>query len=113
MAENDFGKGLELDSNLDLVITETGDLGIVSDVAELRKDLAFRLIRQFEQVTGWQNTPEFHKDAELLAKRTVIDDDRVTGVSEFHIEEGDTPDEIEIGLAVETVNGDVELVVAL
>lgn len=107
--EQEFGSGIGLDENLDLVVTERGDTSKYEGVPELEKDLSFNLIAAFDRVLGWVNTANFLKDAEILAIRVAESDARVLEVVSIDVRVSE-PDEIEIDMTVSTNVGDIEFV---
>lgn len=77
---DDLGSGIALDQELDFIVDATGDLEHASGVDEVRKDLAFNLIRELSSFEGRLQNRETEADAEIVAQRTILNDPRVAQV---------------------------------
>ncbi len=108
----DLGSGISLDSTLDLVIDETGDIGYEQGTSELEKDLAFRMIRNLDRIRGFRNQPEYMKDVEILAARIARADDRVDDVVSVSARPVES-DEMEIVMELQVGDETLEAVIQI
>jgi len=85
--EDGLGSGIALDEDLDMMLSNDGDLLSVSGFEELEKDLSVNMIFQLTfggpdnaGYLGKPLTPEVKADILDLVKRTALSDDRINTV---------------------------------
>ena len=114
MAEEQFGSGLALTSDWDLDIDSTGDIKGFTGSNELEKDiavlLAIRLRRMMGDVIPSRNDTNARKQVELVARRTIQTDSRVTSVESVDVNiPTHSEDEVQIEAEVIADNDRYEL----
>lgn len=85
MADEELGSGIALSQHLDFIVDTTGDLEHAEGVGEVRKDLAFNIIREMSDFEGRVPNRETEKDAEIVAKRVILADPRVSTLNAIEV----------------------------
>jgi hypothetical protein len=104
-----FISGLDLTEDLDLAVDATGDLRSSEGLDELEKDLSFRLILAFEDVTLGILDPRTREEIRVTATEAVTADPRVTALNDVTVFDGDSIDEVVVGIAVEAGEDSITL----
>jgi hypothetical protein len=97
-----YGNGLSLDENLDLIITN-GDLDSDSEIAELQKDLAYRLIKVLDDAIGKPFDRGFEKELSDEVTTELLEDQRVSAVPDTEFVAQPRRDRLVVGVRVQTV----------
>lgn len=109
-----FGSGIELDQDLDLVVSPSGDIATVEGVDELKKDLSYRLIYVLDGRGGQVFTADAKKRLKARIRGVLLDDDRVTDVTDVAIETAPGPtNHLTVTLEAVTASGPFEQVVTV
>lgn len=80
------GRGLSLDQNFDLVVSEVGDLDKEDGLEELQKDLAMQVAYTLRNAIGQPDSPELSSQIKTLSRRAVEADARIDEVLRNSIE---------------------------
>lgn len=72
-----YGAGIKLDQNLDLTVSEIGDIGTVNGLDELEKDLSFQLNFTLRRFLGEKPTNNLKARVRNVTKQVVELDTRV------------------------------------
>ena len=110
MTNEQFGAGPSLsDSSYpwDFSIDESGDIKTVSGLAELEKDIAFRIATQENNMLGRKITPTQMNRIRSTINDMIIADSRVQSVLSLDVQRSSGMDNsIDVSATVQTVSGD-------
>jgi len=110
MTNEQFGAGPSLsDSSYpwDFSIDESGDIKTVSGLAELEKDIAFRIATQENNMLGRKITPTQMNRIRSTINDMIIQDSRVQSVLSLDVQRSSGMDNsIDVSATVQTVSGD-------
>lgn len=110
----DFGSGIDLDQDLDLTITPSGDLATADGLDELKKDLSFRLIQALESANPGRLNQDTSDRLRAVIKGLLQEDPRVDTVNRISIEPNPgSSTNLRIGVDVDTAEGPFDLVVTV
>lgn len=82
----DFGSGIDLDRDLDLVITPAGDISNTDGLDELQKDLSYKMIETMDGRTGAALNKDTRAHYKSVATGVLRSDPRVDQVKYIEIE---------------------------
>lgn len=83
---------LELDSDFNIVIDQTGDLSTVDDLEEHEQQFALAVTDFFFEHIGDRNTPNVVRKLRLAAQEAAEENDLITSIQRINVEaqEGDS-----------------------
>lgn len=98
--------GLELDHDFDLVVDSTGDLSAVSDMDELKKDLAGQIYNILDGLaTGEVVTPNRATEIRARIQGTIEQDPRVEDIVEISISRALGESDIDVFIELDSIYG--------
>jgi len=110
----EYGTGIDLDENVDLPISSSGDIELVDGPAELQKDLGYNLKQALEDFIAPPLQRSQRVDAQALAEGVVADDPRIEDIQSVSVSESeDVTNQLDIEIVAITEDGPIESVVTV
>lgn len=78
---SDLGAGIALNEDWDFEVDSTGDLLATTGIAELEKDVAFNVAREWEDSIGRRVDASAKKQIQITAQSVLLSDDRIDTVN--------------------------------
>lgn len=108
-----FGTGLDLTDELDLSVNQSGDLTDATDIDELKKDIAFRVLTSIDVGDYLLLTVGGQEDLRIDVEQAIEADSRVQSASAEITDFVATDDTINVDATVQTENGEFESVITI
>jgi len=108
-----FGVGLDLTDELDLSVSQSGDIVDAEDIDELKKDIGFRVLTSISIGDYQLLTLGGREDLRIDVEEVIEEDTRIqTATAEIN-DFDETDSSITVNAAVQTENGEFESVITI
>lgn len=108
--EDNYGNGLEVTDDFDLVIDESGDLASVSGGSELNKDIAFR-VKRFIDLSNYELLTTTGREELRVDVETIVRADERIVSAEARIIDTESITELKIEVSADAANESVTNVI--